>query len=132
MAYAVAGRMGDGSGITLSSVADASQDWGTRIELRKVSKGDVKEMEFLGAWYEIVYIVKLKQNKIVDHCVVVSCNRCVVLDIAEPLPLTIWAEVIILCVCDAVKSMGFCALQEIVDEKECKNCKKKKKYRNLT
>lgn len=125
----VARRMGDGAGISFESFANYYHRWGALIGLSKVSMGGIDTMEWMGDRNEGMYLVKLHQNQIVYHFVVVSGNRRVVLDIVERFPLKKSVEVLRICGADAATHLVFGVVREVVDQKEF-NFSKKRKYRN--
>lgn len=68
------------------------QRWGRKVEVRKAKMGNVEAMELLGSRSTVFCLVQLDQ--VVDHCVVVNCNRRVVIDSAETYPVTLSEDVL--------------------------------------
>lgn len=73
-----------------------------------------------------MYLVKLKQKQLMDHCVVVNWNSCVFIDSAERYPLTLSADVLRICGIDSASNLVVAELREVVSTDEILNLKQKK------
>lgn len=82
----------------------------------KVKMGHVDEMEWLGDRGAGVYLVQLKQNHAVGHCIFVMGISCVVLGSADRYPLVPSVVVFKLCGGDAATNLRFGEVREVAQE----------------
>ncbi len=63
-----------------------------------------------------VWIVRLVQSNVVDHCVVIDANEALIFDVAEEFPLMLTEESLQLCGGDDANRLKFAEARQIVEQ----------------
>lgn len=103
------------------SVASCAQDIHVvcpRHDLRKVRKSEahdfkVDKFDWLGSLTRGVWIVRLVEPKVVDHCIVIDGKRKLIIDSAESFPLHLGADVLRQCGGDEAQSLVVAEVRQI-------------------
>jgi len=87
---------------SLGRTWDTIHKLGVRCDLRKVPKDEmsaflVDKFEWLASLDDGVWMVRLEQHAIVDHCIVVDAKNKLILDSAEDYPVRLSAATIRMC-----------------------------------
>lgn len=75
MPHDVAERMGNAVDVTFACAGDVVQRWGGRVELHDVKLGGVSASHLLASSKVGVFVDRLVQKQLLDHCIVVSGVR---------------------------------------------------------
>ncbi len=118
---------------TLKSTRDILHKLSAKVEMRKPTKKDREEMQgsrhafrWLAESAKGIWLVRVVESGIVDHCFCVDTSEALIFDSAEKYPLRLTEEVLKLCGGETSKTVKFAEAVRVVKQQQKTQLRRKR------